>query len=78
MVINMDELSMKLVRLTNDYIVPAASVLAITDVLNLPGFRFFIVSFMFMVAVVIFGTEAIDVVRGGLMETTGSRSVQAL
>ena len=69
---------MKLVRLTNDYIVPAASVLAITDVLNLPGFRFFIVSFMFMVAVVIFGTEAIDVVRGGLMETTGSRSVQAL
>ena len=78
MVINMDELSMKLVRLTNDYIVPAASVLAITDVLNLPGFRFFIVSFMFMVAVVIFGTVAIDVVRGGLMETTGSRSVQAL
>ena len=78
MVINMDELSMKLVRLTNDYIVPAAFVLAITDVLNLPGFRFFIVSFMFMVAVVIFGTEAIDVVRGGLMETTGSRSVQAL
>lgn len=78
MVINMDELSMKLVRLTNDYIVPAAPVLAITDVLNLPGFRFFIVSFMFMVAVVIFGTVAIDVVRGGLMETTGSRSVQAL
>ena len=78
MVINMDELSMKLVRLTKDYIVPAAPVLAITDVLNLPGFRFFIVSFMFMVAVVIFGTVAIDVVRGGLMETTGSRSVQAL
>ena len=71
---------MKLVRLSNDYIVLAAPVLAVTDVLNLPGFRFFIVSlmFMFMVAVVIFGTVAIDVVRGGLMQTTESRSVQAL
>ena len=68
---------MKLVRLSNDYIVLAAPVLAVTDVLNLPGFRFFIVSFMFMVAVVIFGTVAIDVVRGGLMQTTESRSVQA-
>ena len=77
MVINMDELSMKLVRLWNDCVVPAAPALAVTDVLNLPRFLFFIVSFMFIVAVVIFGTVAIDVVRGGLMETTESRSVQA-
>ena len=77
MVINTDELSMKLVRLSNDYIVLAAPVLAVTDVLNLPRFLFFIVSFMFIVAVVIFGTVAIDVVRGGLIETTESRSVQA-
>ncbi len=78
MIVEMDELSMKLVELSKDCIVPIAAVLAVTDAINLSGSQTSIESFALFVAVMIFGTFAIDVVRVGLTETTESQSARAL
>ena len=78
MVVKMDELSMKLVGLSKDCIVPITAVLVVTDASNLSGPQPSIESFALFVAVVIFGTFAIDVVRVGSTETIESQSVRAL
>ncbi len=77
MVVEMDEPSMKLVRLSKDCIVPITALLAVTDALNLSGFQSYIESFLLFVAVVILGAFGIDVVRDGLIETIESQSVRA-
>ena len=77
MVFEIDELSMNLVELSSDYIVPIVAELAVTEAVNLSGFQPFIESFALLVAVVMFGTFTIDIVRGGLIETIESHWVQA-
>ena len=77
MVGEVDELSMKLVGLSEDLILPITAVSAVTDALSLSGSQSSIESFALFVAVVIFGTFAIDVVRGRLIEIIESQSVRA-
>ena len=69
---------MKLVGLSKDCIVPITAVLVVTDASNLSGSQPSIEWFALFVAVVIFGTFAIDVVRVGSKETIESQSVRAL
>ena len=77
MVGEVDELSMKLVGLSKDLILPITAVSAVADALSLSASQSSIESFALFVAVVIFGTFAIDVVRGRLIEIIESQSVRA-
>lgn len=69
---------MKSVGLSKDRIVPATAVFAVTDTLNLLGFRPPIESLALLFAVVTFGTFAIGVVGDELIETIESQSVRVL
>ena len=77
MVVEMNCLSMDLVSRSRDCVVPIITVVAVTNALNLFGSRPFIESLLLLIAVVIFATFLIDVLRGGsIKETIESHSVQ--
>ena len=78
MVVEMNRLSMDVVSRSRDCVVPIITVVAVTNALNLFGSRPFIESLLLLIAVVIFATFLIDVLRGGFIKAIESHSVQAL